>query len=66
MLFEAKSGLTEAQINDLYAKILFSWLPSGRTRYDGARPNVEIFAQEDGTDAFTIMIPVTNSSEREG
>lgn len=66
VLFEAKSGLTEAQINDLYAKILFSWLPSGRTRYDGARPNVEIFAQEDGTDAFTIMIPVTNSSEREG
>ena len=62
VLFDAQNGLSEQQINDLYAKILFAWLPSGRTRYDGTRPNVEIFS-DDGTDAFTIMIPVAGVEE---
>ena len=62
VLFDAQSGFSEQQINDLYAKILFAWLPSGRTRYDGTRPNVEIFS-DDGTDAFTIMIPVAGVEE---
>ena len=45
----------EAEINDIYEKILFSFLPSGVYVRDNSRPNIEKF---DSNGRFTVMIPV--------
>ncbi|MBQ4053940.1 MAG: AraC family transcriptional regulator [Clostridia bacterium] len=53
--FDVPSTAIEREINDLYEKILFSFLPSSIYQRDAERPNVEVF-QQDGS--FTVMIPV--------
>jgi len=55
LCFDVSADAAEREINDLYERILFSFLPSGIYMRDDDRPNVEIF-NDDGS--FTVMIPV--------
>ena len=53
--FDVAADADERQINDLYEKISFSFLPSGIYKRDQSRANLEVF-EENGD--FTIMIPI--------
>lgn len=53
--FDISADMGEAEINDIYEKILFSFLPSGVYVRDNSRPNIEKF---DSNGRFTVMIPV--------
>ena len=55
LCFDVKSNSSELEINDLYNRINYSFLPSGIYERDLDRPNVENFFP-DGS--FTVMIPV--------
>ena len=55
LCFDVKNDSSQREINDLYNRIHFSFLPSGIYERDPDRPNVEHFAP-DGS--FTVMIPV--------
>ena len=55
--FSCPMSATEEQINHLYEKICYRFLPSSPFLYDDGRPNVEVFPLADGED-FTILIPI--------
>ena len=55
LCFDIKNGSTELEINDLYNRINYSFLPSGIYERDLGRPNVEQFSPNG---SFTVMIPV--------
>ena len=55
LCFDVRSDAPESEVNDLYEKIMFSFLPSGIYEKDDSRPNIERFSP-DGS--FTVMIPV--------
>ena len=58
LCFDVSGESAESEINDLYNRINYSFLPSGIYEKDGNRPTVEKFAP-DGS--FTVMIPVRRS-----
>lgn len=55
LCFKVAADTPERDVNDIYERILFSFLPSGIYRRSNNRPNLEIF-EDDGS--FAIMIPV--------
>lgn len=55
LCFDVEADSAESEINDLYNRINYSFLPSGIYERDLDRPNVERFSP-DGS--FTVMIPV--------
>ncbi len=59
LFFFVESDSTEAEINDLYNRINYSFLPSGIYERDEDRPNIERFSP-DGS--FTVMIPVNHKN----
>ncbi|MBQ8409234.1 MAG: AraC family transcriptional regulator [Clostridia bacterium] len=59
LCFDVEADSAESEINDLYNRINYSFLPSGIYERDPQRPNVERFSP-DGS--FTVMIPVKGKS----
>ena len=55
LCFDVLADADEKEINDLYERINFSFLPSGIYKKDTSRANLEFF-KENGD--FTVMIPV--------
>lgn len=59
LCFDVEADSEESDINDLYNRINYSFLPSGIYERDEDRPNVERFSP-DGS--FTVMIPVNHKN----